>query len=127
MEAIGRAMRSFHEKHEKLKHTVHTVSIIFKHTIACTLILLCNTTTIFSWMISSFTYCIYTSFLQHNKCYINSRAITNSFYTSFAKQYCIGLEISTPKMGTVCNGMLLLYNARRGWMVCNAMGNIKKP
>ena len=31
MEAIGKAMRSFHEKHEKLKHTVHTVSI-FRHT-----------------------------------------------------------------------------------------------
>ena len=27
MEALGRALRSFHEKHEKVKHTVHTVSI----------------------------------------------------------------------------------------------------
>ena len=25
MEALGRALRSFHEKHEKIKHTVHTV------------------------------------------------------------------------------------------------------
>lgn len=25
MEALGRALRSFHEKHDKIKHTVHTV------------------------------------------------------------------------------------------------------
>ena len=62
---------------------------------------------------------------MYNVCLFCEIVVSNKHSILFL-QPISGLEISTTKMGTVRNGMLLLYNTRRGWMVCNAMGDIKK-
>ena len=96
MEALGRALKSFHEKHEKIKHTVHTVRMQLIEDIA-----------IFFLMYLLLTQL---SMLKY---------LATSIHT-----IKIGLEISSTKMGTICNGLLLLHYTRRRWMVCNAMGNL---